>query len=139
LERNTISRSSGPKRRLLLVDQDSSDLQHYSKILRQDGFEVYDHRSYEAGVASLACGNFDLVVVGQEGPAFTAGPVLTQAAQSDPRVPVLVLSHYINWDSVLQAFRLGAAGIHRKSLAPSKLAELAMKAIQHRSVRAETI
>jgi DNA-binding NtrC family response regulator len=136
LERNTVLPSNGPKRRLLLVDQDFWDLQHYSRILEQDGFEVDGQESYEAGVASLACGNFDLVVVGQEGPEFTCRPVVAQAAQTDPSLPVLVLSHNVSWDCVLQAMRLGAVGIHRKAQIRSKLAELAMKALRPRPVEA---
>ena len=76
-------------------------------------------------------------MVGQQGPEFTARPVVTQAAQTEPRVPVLVLSHYVNWECVLEALRLGAFGFHRKSLIPSKLSELALKAIRPRSVEAE--
>ena len=64
-------------------------------------------------------------------------PLVVQAAQADPGVPVLVLTRFVNWDCVLQALRLGAAGLHRKSLTPSKLSELALKAVRPRSVEAE--
>ena len=138
LERNIALLSSGPKRRLLLVDQDFWDLRHYSRILEQVGYEVHSLESYEEGVACLLHDHFDLVVVGQEGPEFTARPVVAQAAQTEPRAPVLVLSHNVTWDCVLQALRQGAAGIHRKSLSRSKLAELAMKALRPRSVGADT-
>jgi DNA-binding NtrC family response regulator len=137
MERTLAVPSNGTKRRLLLVDQDLSDLRHYSRILEQGGFEVHGLASCEEGAACLLRENFDLVVVGQEGPEFTARPVVAQAAQTHPIVPVIVLSHYVNWDCVLQALRLGAAGFHRKSLSPSKLAELAIKAIRPRSVEAE--
>jgi DNA-binding NtrC family response regulator len=137
MERTLAVPSNGTKRRLLLVDQNFSGLRHYSRILEQGGFEVNGLASCEEGAACLLRENFDLVVVVQEGPDFTARPVVAQAAQTDPRVPVLVLSHYVNWDCVLQALRLGAAGFHRKSLSPSKLSELANKAIRPHSVEAE--
>lgn len=129
--------SNGTKRRLLLVEQDLLDLRQFSRILELGGFDVHGLASCEDGVACLLRENFDLVVVCQEGPEFTAGSVVAQAAQTDPRVPVLVLSQNVNWDCVLQALRLGAAGIHRKSLTPSKLAELAMKATRPHSVGTE--
>ena len=136
MERNVALPSSGPKRRLLLVDQDFWDLRHYSRIFEQDGFEVHGLESYEVGAACLLRDHFDLVVVGQEGPEFAARRVVAQAAQTDPRVPVLVLSHNVTWDCVLHVLRQGAAGIHRKSLSRSKLTELAMKALRPRSVEA---
>lgn len=134
MERNVALPSSGTKRRLLLVDQDFLDLRLYSRILEQDGFEVHSLESYEEGAACLLRDNFDLVVVGHEGPEFTARPVVAPAAQTDPRAPVSVLSHNVTWDCVLQVLRQGAAGIHRKSLSSSKLAELAIMALRPPSV-----
>lgn len=136
MDRTLAVPSSRTKRRLLIVDRNFSDLRYYSRIFEQGGFEVRSLASYEEGTTCLLNERFDLVVVGQVGPEFAARPVLAQAVQAEPRLPVLVLSHCVDWDCVLQAMRMGAAGIHRKSLSPSKLAELAMKALRPRSVEA---
>jgi len=132
-----IAKSNGTKRKLLMVDEDRRDLRHYARILELGGFEVQGVASYEEGAACLLRENFDLAVVGQEGPEFVSRPVVVHAAQVDPGVPVIVLTRFVNWDCVLQVMRLGAVGCHRKALSPSKLAELATKAIRSRPVKAE--
>jgi len=137
MEHALTIQSNGTKRKLLMVDEDRRDLQYYSRILELGGFEVQRVASYEEGVACLLRENFDLAVVGQEGPEFVGRPLVVQAAQADPGVPVLVLTRFVNWDCVLQAMRLGAVGCHLKSLSPSKLAELAIKAIRSLPVKAE--
>ena len=137
MERAPIAQSNGTKGKLLMVDEDRRDLRYYSRILELEGFEVQGVASCEEGVASLLRENFDLAVVGQEGPAFVGRPLVVYAAQTDPGLPVLVLTRFVNWDCVLQVMRLGAAGCHLKSLSPSELGELAIKAIRSRPVKAE--
>ena len=139
MERALTIQSNGTKRKLLVVDENRRDLQYYSRILELGGFEVQRVASCEEGVACLLRENFDLAVVGQEGPEFVGRPLVAQAAQAAPGVPVLVLTRFVNWDCVLQVMRLGAAGCHLKSLSPSKLAELAIKAIRSRPAKAEVV
>ena len=136
MERALPNHSNGAKRKLLMVDEDRSDLRYYSRILEVGGLEVQGVASCAEAVECMRFESFDLVVVGQEGPAFEGWPVVEQATQADPKVPLLVLTRFVNWDSVMEVIRLGVVGCHRKSLDPSKLAALVIKAIRSRPAEA---
>lgn len=117
--------------RLLLVDQNGYDLRYYSWILEAEGFEVVGFTDCAKATTCLLQEDFDLVVAGQKGPDFELAywSVVSEAAKKDPKVPVLLLTRFVNWDCVLRVMRLGAVGCHQKALGRSKLTDLVTRAV----------
>jgi DNA-binding NtrC family response regulator len=98
-----------PKAKILLVEEEPSDFRHYYGVLRATGHEVVSCGSYSAALTLLDCGNFDMVVVGQGGPAFEGRQVLSRALEINPEMPVLVVARTLDMDCYLEAMEMGAA------------------------------
>ncbi len=62
-ELKTPRHAVSSKGKLLLVDEDKKDLQHYSQVLDELGYEVRAFSSYGEAAACLEREMFDMVVV----------------------------------------------------------------------------
>ncbi len=112
-----------PQGRVLLVDDDISDLEYHHSLLRCLGQTVVTCPSYTKAMDFLERENFDLVLVSQGSSAFEGRPVLEHALQIKPRVPVLVLARSENMRCYCDAMQLGAIDYLRKPVLPSEMRE----------------
>lgn len=104
--------------RTLLVDEDPSDVRYYFGVLRALGHDVVICDTYAAALDTLERENFDLVVVGQGGPAFEGRPVLARALEINPETPVLVVARTLDIDCYLEAMEIGAVDYLERCAAP---------------------
>lgn len=107
-----------PRFKILLVDEDPSEVRYYLGMLRALGHEVVVSESYEDALARLGRENFDMVVVAQGGPAFEGRHVLARALDSDPKRPVLVVARTLDIDCYMEAMETGAADYLERCAAP---------------------
>ena len=114
----------GQERKLLLVDEDTSDLEYYSEVLRHLGYEVRPVESYAKAAATLGRERFDLVIVEQGSTDFEGRSVLTRAVEVDQHVPVLVLTRTVDVGCCVDALDSGAAEYVQKPLTPGEVREL---------------
>src|SRR5579872_7433917 len=118
-------RRGGPwKGKLLMVDEDMEDLQHYSATLSQLGYEVRTFACYDEAADCLGQEVFDLVVVSQGTPNFEGRSVLARAIEKDRRNHVLILTHSVEIPCYLEAMQLGARDYVLKPLPHSEIGEL---------------
>jgi len=94
--------------KILLVDEDASDLQLYSSLLRGVGHKVDGCRTYLEGAEKLERECYDLVILSQTGQSFQGQPLLERAIELDRRRPVLVLTRAVDMRSYLDVMYLGA-------------------------------
>ena len=125
------------KGKLLVVDDDVEDLQHYSTILNQLGYEVRAFASYVEATACLGEQVFDLVVVSQGTSEFEGRSVLARAMEKDRRTPVLVLTDCVDIPCYWEAIQLGARDYMLKPFPPSEIGELVAKHLPSRSGSAQ--
>lgn len=107
--------------KVLLVDDDRIDLEHYAAVLRNQGYEVEACGSYAEGLRRLESGAFDFVIVSQGGPAFEGRSVLERAREAGRDMPILVLTHCVDVKKCLEAMDLGAVDYLEKSVRPDDL------------------
>jgi DNA-binding NtrC family response regulator len=107
-----------PRFRMLLVDEDPSDIRYYYGMLRAMGHEVVVSESYAGALARLARENFDMAVVSQGSPAFEGREVLARALEINPELPVLVVARTLDIDCYLEAMEMGAADYLERCAAP---------------------
>jgi DNA-binding response OmpR family regulator len=105
-----------PQRKVLLVDQETSDRERYAQHLRDRGLAVRACSSYEESERCLERERFDLVIVDQGGPAFEGRAVAARSMMKDRRVPVLVTTRHHNMAAYMEAMQLGAADYLEKPI-----------------------
>jgi DNA-binding NtrC family response regulator len=112
---------SSRSKKVLLVDEEVSDLRILRLILEGQGFEVFTCAGFEAGICCLEAEPFDFVVVSQGSHAFEGRTVLDRAMQLDRRRPVLVLTRCIDMRCYLEAMQMGAIDYLEKPVPPADL------------------
>jgi DNA-binding NtrC family response regulator len=106
-----------PRRRILLVDEESSDRERYGESLREQGFEIRLSASYEEGARCLERDDYDFVIVDQGSPAFEGRLVLERSVARDRSLPVLVITRYHDIACYVEAMQLGAVDYLEKPIA----------------------
>jgi adenylate cyclase len=109
---------SRAKVRILLVDEDPSDVRYYYGMLRALGHEVVVSESYAKALARLERENFDMAVVAQGSPAFEGRQVLAGALEVNRELPVLIVARTLDIDCYLEAMEMGAADYLERCAAP---------------------
>lgn len=99
---------SGPRRRLLLVDDEPNILAALQRLLRRDRYEVFCATSGAAGLALLAQQCVDVIVSDQRMPAMLGVDFLRQARAICPDSIRIMLSGYTELQSVTDAVNEGA-------------------------------
>jgi DNA-binding response OmpR family regulator len=110
--------------KLLLVDENASDLEYYTEVLRYLGYEVQPVNSYSEAAGTVGHERFDLVIVDQGSANFEGRQVLSRAVESDHRVPVLVLTRTVDVDCCIEALDAGAHEYVQKPLTTAEVREL---------------
>lgn len=118
------SSMEGRELKLLLVDENTYDLDYYTEVLRYLGYEVQPVNSYSKAAATLDRERFDLVIVDQGSANFEGRSVLSRAVEVDHRVPILVLTRTMDVDCCLEALDAGAHEYVQKPLTTAEIREL---------------
>jgi DNA-binding response OmpR family regulator len=116
--------ADGRNLKLLLVDENASDLEYYTEVLRYLGYEVQPVNSYSRAATALGRERFDLVIVDQGSADFEGRPVLTRAVEVDRHVPILVLTRTVDADCCIEALDAGAREYVQKPLTTAEVREL---------------
>jgi len=94
--------------KILLVDEDTGDLQLYTSLLRDQGHGVDGCTTYLEGAQRLERERYDLIILSQSGQTFQGQALLERAIELDRRRPVLVLTRAVDIRSYLDVMYLGA-------------------------------
>jgi len=114
--------SALPLGRVLVVDEDSDDLDYYSTVLEAGGYSVLRSNCHEQAIQLIQQSDFALI--SQGGPAFEGRCVLERAREMPGNTPVLVLARSKNMRCYLEAMQLGAVDYLEKPVAPARLHQL---------------
>lgn len=112
------------KAKVLLVDEDCTDLEDNRLILEQQGCEVRACKSLVEGVRSLEGEPFDFIVVCQGSLKFEGRAVLERAIEIDRHRPVVVLTRSHDMACYLEAMQLGAVDYFEKPVRPVDVARV---------------
>ena len=111
-------------RKVLLVDPNPGDLEHYRSFLLGQGHAVRACASYTEGTLMLDRDRFDLIIVNQGSRNFEGRVLVEQAIEIDRHLPVLVLTECLDIGCYLEAMQLGAADYVEKPLRADEVARL---------------
>lgn len=116
--------------RILLVDEDARDRDHYRRMLQDSGFEVKACADFEEGARLLETASFDCLVVSQGGPEFKGRMVLEHAVALDRYRPVVIMSRYHDVACYLEAMHMGAVDYLEKPLSAIEIVRAVTTYIQ---------
>jgi len=122
--------------RVLLVDEDPRDRDHYRRMLQDSGFEVKVSGDFAQGADLLATTKFDCVVVSQGSPDFEGRLVLERSVARNRYRPVVILSRYHDVGCYLEAMQLGAVDYLEKPLSAIEIVRAVTTHLQPRNAAA---
>jgi DNA-binding NtrC family response regulator len=108
-------------RKVLLVDEDASDLKRYQLALAGRDFEIHTCSTYQAAIRSLETNRYDFVLVSQGSQAFEGRIVLDRAIEMDRHRAVLVVTRSAHMPCYLEAMQMGAIDYLEKPVAGTEL------------------
>jgi DNA-binding response OmpR family regulator len=121
-----------PRGKILLVDEDTKDLELYTSLLRNQGHMVDCCTTYVEGAERLERAYYDLIILSQGGRSFEGQPLLERAIELDRRRPVLVLTRSVDMRSYLDVMYLGAHDYLEKPPAPCEIVKTVSNCLSHR-------
>lgn len=118
--------------RLLVVCEDQEELKCYSAVLRRHGFSVTSMDSYAQAASCVRNTAFDLILVSQGGPTFKGRSVVEHAVGRDRQTPVLVITHFVDFNCYLDAMHVGATDYVEAPMIPEDLTTLVSAHVHRR-------
>jgi DNA-binding NtrC family response regulator len=97
------------KKTVLIVDDEPGMREMLRWSLGESAFEVVVARDGEEAAALLAAGGVDLVVTDLTMPRLGGFDVLEEAAATEPRTPVIVMTGFGTVEMAVHAMRRGAS------------------------------
>lgn len=125
-----------PRARILLVDEDPRDRDHYRRMLQDSGFDVKTCQDFAQSEHLLDTADFDCLLVSQGGPEFKGRTVLEYAVARDRYRPVVIVSRYHDVGCYLDAMHLGAVDYLEKPLSAVEIVRAVTTHLQPRNAAA---
>ncbi len=100
--------------RILIVEDRDSLRKMLARALRQEGYEVESAADSGDGIKLLEGRSFDLILTDLKLPSGSGLEVLEASRESQPHVPVVVLTAYGTVHTAVEAMKLGAADFLEK-------------------------
>jgi len=103
-------------RKILIVDDDADFNQLLTDIFSQANYEVDPEEDPEAAFEKFKAGNYDLVVTDQKMPGLTGEELIRLLKQHRPDIPIIMVSGYLDNDTIRNLIREGVGGVFLKPL-----------------------
>jgi two-component system, NtrC family, response regulator AtoC len=128
---------SGPRRRILVVEDDPGLRFTISDALEECGYEVAAADSGTAASSMLAAGTFDVVVTDLKLPGKSGMEVLREAKAFVPPPSVITMTGYGSIESAIEAMKLGAEDYLTKPFLLEELTLLLSRVLRVRFLEEE--
>ncbi len=122
---------------VLVVDDESGILDSLNILLRNEGFTPHLAHGGKAGLERIAEMSPDIVLTDIRMPNVTGVEILAAARQSDPDVPVILMTAQATLQSAMQAVNEGAFYYIQKPFRNDELVAILRRAAEHRTLRVE--
>jgi DNA-binding NtrC family response regulator len=122
---------------VLIVDDETGILDSLNILLRNEGFTPHLAHGGKAGLERIAESSHDIVLTDVRMPNVTGVEILAAARQSDPDVPVILMTAQATLQSAMQAVNEGAFYYIQKPFGNDELIAILRRAAEHRKLRIE--
>src|SRR6186997_1908611 len=122
---------------ILIVDDESGVRTSLSGILGDEGYAVETLETGEACLTALETRRYDLILLDVWLPGIDGLETLARLRETDPEVPVVVISGHGNIETAVKAVRQGAQDFVEKPLSLEKTLLAVRNALRQRKLEAE--
>jgi len=129
--------ASSHKPTVLVVDDETGILDSLNILLRNEGFTPQLAHGGRAGLERIGETRPDIVLTDIRMPNVTGVEILAAARQSDPDVPVILMTAQATLQSAMQAVNEGAFYYIQKPFRNDELVAILRRAAEHRKLRVE--
>jgi DNA-binding NtrC family response regulator len=126
-----------PKPSVLVVDDETGILDSLNILLRNEGFTPDLAHGGRAGLDRISASTPDIVLTDIRMPNVSGVEILAAARQSDPDVPVILMTAQATLQSAMQAVNEGAFYYIQKPFRNDELVAILRRAAEHRNLRVE--
>jgi two-component system response regulator HydG len=127
------------RKRVLIVDDDPSDLEVIAESLEREGYEIVKASSGRSALEIIRSEDFDLIVTDLKLPDLDGMEILRRAKEEIPYVQVIVLTGYGTVEGAVEAMQSGAFHFLQKPIDIHILRETARRAIEKRDLELENL
>ena len=117
--------------RILVVDDEASMRRVLAVLLGEGGHTVVEAGGLKEALAALESSPLDLVITDQRMDDGTGLDVLAACAESDPVMPVVLLTAYATVELAVDAMRAGAFDFIAKPFRPEVVRAVVKRAVEH--------
>ena len=129
--------ASGLKPSVLIVDDETGILDSLNILLRNEGFAPELAHGGKAGLDRITERAPDIVLTDIRMPNVSGVEILAAARQSDPDMPVILMTAQATLQSAMQAVNEGAFYYIQKPFRNDELVAILKRAAEHRKLRVE--
>ncbi len=125
--------------RILLVDDEPNMRRILASNLRQDQHQIWEAGGVDEAQRSLAANDFDVVITDQKMPDGEGLTVLASAHESDPTLPVILLTAVASIELAVESMRKGAFDFLTKPFQPEVVRATVRRACERTRLLRENI
>ena len=126
-----------PNGRILVIDDEDSIREYLSMMLEREGYEVRASADGKKAIKLNSQDEFDVVVTDIQLPGMSGIEILSSLKESDPTVPVIIVTGHASQESAIEALNLGAFYYLLKPVSNEELKQVVRNALEMRRLRDE--
>jgi DNA-binding NtrC family response regulator len=127
------------KKRILIIDDESTIGISCKRILEQEDFEVVFHQNARNGLKEALSGKYDLILLDLLLPEIEGMEILKTIKSKGITSEVIIITGYATVQTAVEAIKLGAADYISKPFTPAELLINIEKVIKHSDLLKENI
>lgn len=118
---------------VLVADDEKSMTEFFEVMLSREGCRVLTASSAEEAMEVIVSGGLDLVITDINMPTAGGMEVIRKAAETDPDLPVIMITAYASTQTAIEAMKLGAYDYISKPFNNDEIKLVVAKALERRS------
>ncbi|MBD3349431.1 MAG: response regulator [Candidatus Eisenbacteria bacterium] len=128
-----------PNGRILVVDDEDSIREYLSMMLEREGYDVESTADGKKAAKLCQKSEFDVIVTDIQLPGMSGIEFLSALRESDPNVPVIIVTGHASQESAIEALNLGAFYYLLKPVSNEELKHVVRNALEMHRLRKEKV
>jgi two-component system response regulator PilR (NtrC family) len=125
--------------KILIIDDEDSIREYLSMMLEREGYEVHSSENGKKALKLSSQESFDVVITDIQLPGMSGLDILGSMRESDPSVPVIIITGHASQESAIEALNIGAFYYLLKPVSNEELKQVVRNALELRRLRDENV